>query len=665
MKLSSALGRSFVLSLLASALSCASSGGGEPAATGGTAGSIAGASSGSAGVDGGAAGASTGSAGSADAIAGFGGESAGSSGSAAGSVGMSGAAGAPGTVISATLNTTLRFKQVNWVGASGQCVTVSGAKLALATCGAAGQAFRVSMLGPEYFALLDDASGQCVTASGTTLALSACTNVAAQQFSFTGAAALGYAFKALGANGNVTAALGVGAEAGIFRLPLNGDADPMAVIVDERPVGWATQAADIIVPDGAKPNGDEKTRRAEPTTGGGSWEAARAGGFKNVTWVRPADFSGNGRETAIANFEKALKAVGPHIVLMEAGTYDFALSTPAKVNKCNGTCSTGGSYPETGGFCPNDAACSSTAGCVVQGYNDASRQLDVGSDLTLIGLGSGAVFKKLELRMLGQRNLIYRNTIHTALPGDARAWTDGMLFWPADHVWVDHVSFSGFGRGAVVLSGTRVADGGSFYAYHDSGWMTFSWLAIDSREPWRCAAKEDSPYPFFTTNDPALTFHHALFLAGHGRNPAIDGEGAHFYNTAWSQVSDGLDGRGSAKLLVEGSYFDGARPIRMDDPLPPLVRAPYDARAPSLGNPRKLNTFSAAAMSSLTADWKGRKLDVNTLNTNVVAAPPYPYSLDEDPSKTLATVNAGAGVGKGGFPTCTLSGADLTQYVCK
>jgi hypothetical protein len=69
-------------------------------------------------------------------------------------------------------------------------------------------------------------------------------------------------------------------------------------------------------------------------------------------------------------------------------------------------------------------------------------------------------------------------------------------------------------------------------------------------------------------------------------------------------------------------------------------------------------------MSSLKRDWTSRKLNINTLNTNAVATPNYPYSPDLDPSTTLATVNAGAGAGKGGFPKCTLSNATTKAYTC-
>ena len=63
------------------------------------------------------------------------------------------------------------------------------------------------------------------------------------------------------------------------------------------------------------------------------------------------------------------------------------------MNKCNGTCSSGATYTETGGFCPDSATCASTAGCVVGGYSDPNRVLDVASDKTIVGLGAGPAFQ--------------------------------------------------------------------------------------------------------------------------------------------------------------------------------------------------------------------------------------------------------------------------------
>src|SRR5262249_30501531 len=155
--------------------------------------------------------------------------------------------------------------------------------------------------------------------------------------------------------------------------------------VDERPIGWATVPAGIIVPDGAPPNGDEATRQAASTTGGGTWEAARATGFANVSWFKPADFAGAAKETAIAALQKALKASGPGVILLEAGSYDFSLAAPKAVNGCTATCDTSSStYPESGGFCPDDTTCGTTAGCTVGGFAYAYRTLDVGSDKTII-----------------------------------------------------------------------------------------------------------------------------------------------------------------------------------------------------------------------------------------------------------------------------------------
>lgn len=622
--------------------------GGEASSHGGnTTGGVA--ASGMTGAGGAATGGSAGTT-ATGGISGNGGSGAGASGAATG--------GSAGGGSATAIGSSLRYRviRIHVVG-SQNCVTLSNG-VALATCGGSNQDLRVQVLSSQYLTLVDNATGQCLTASGNSLVLKECTNAPEQQFSYAGSASPGYTLASFPQKLSITAAFGLGATAATLEILATGNADPLAVVVDERAIGWATLSANVIVPDNAAPNGDEATRAQSGTTGGGSWERARANTFSNVFWFKPADFSGASRETAIAAVASAASGSTARILLFEAGNYDFSLSTPATVDSCTGTCSNGQTYKEVGGFCN----CSSTT-CTTGGYRDATRTIDLGSNKTLIGLGSGANFTHLSLRVIRNYNFILRNLAFRQLPGDVRAWDDALLFYPGDHVWLDHLSFAGFGRGAVVLSGTRVSTSSTaFYTYRDCGWMTFSWIAIDASEKWRCSGAEDSPYPFFTTNDPSLTFDHALFQYGHGRNPAIDGESAHFINSAWLNVTDGLDGRGSAKLLVEGSYFDGKNPIRMDDPLPPTVLAPWDAN--TLTDKRRQNIFSAAAWSSIVSDWGNRKLDLNTLNTNSVPLPTYPYALDPSPNSTQATVTAGAGVGKGAFPNCTLSGTNKAQYVC-
>lgn len=517
---------------------------------------------------------------------------------------------------------------------------------------------RLQVLNAEYLSILESTSGQCFTASGSTLKLDACANTPAQQFAYSGTATSGYTLKAFSTNTFINASSGLSASAATIEVLTLGDADRLAVVVDERPIGWATMAADVIIPDTTPPNGDEKKRAQAATTGGGSWEAAKAASFANVSWFKPSDFIGANRDTNIAALVKALSGTDPRIVLFEAGNYDFSLSMPKLENSCTAKCSSGATYIQVGGFCN----CTTTA-CTTGGYKDATRSFDIGSNKSLIGLGGGAKLTNTMMRAIRSSNIILRNLSFSDLPGDVRQWDDALLFYPADHVWVDHTSFSGFGRGAVVLSGTRVDDGSSFYTYRDAGWMTFSWIHIDSSENWRCGGLEDSPYPLFTTNNPSLTFDHAVFYKGHGRNPAIDGEFAHFINSAWIDVTDGLDGRGNATLRVEGSYFDGKNPIRMDDPLPPTVFAPWDASL--LTDKRQQNIFSSTAWPALQKEFGNRKLNISTLNTNIATKPNYPYSLDASPTDVLNTVNTGSGVGKIVFPSCSLTTSDKASYTCK
>jgi len=555
------------------------------------------------------------------------------------------------------IDASLRFAVVELrIAGSNDCATVSGENITRAECGTGNQEFRLQVLSSDFLSLVSNTEGRCIEVSGNRLVLGECTNAPEQQFSFVGSAADGYVLSSFTARRMVADNLELGDDGASIQVIVGGDADPLAVVVDERAVGWATMAANVVIPDDAPPNGDEGTRAMTGTTGGGSWESARASGFANVSWFTPADFVGANRDNSFLALSAALAGTEARIIIFEAGDYDMSLTTPKAADSCQASCGNGGSYTQVGGFCN----CSTTT-CQIGGYQDYTRTLDVGSNKTLIGLGAGANFTHLMMRVVRNHNIILRNLSYRELPGDVRAWDDALLFYPGDHVWLDHLSFSGFGRGAVVLSGTRVDDGaGSFTTYRDAGWMTFSWLVIDSSEDWRCSGSEDSPYPFFTTANPGLTFDHVLFRRGHGRNPAIDYESAHFINSAWEDVTDGLDGRHGAELLVEGCTFDGERPIRMDDEVPPTVLAPWDAS--QLDDRRRQVIFSSTAWASIIDDFGARGIDMDTLNTNSVSLPTYPYGLDPNPSDTLQTVKAGGGVGKGGFPACA---GGQESYTCE
>lgn len=638
----------------------ATTGGAAAAAAAGQSASGAAASGGPTGASGAAA--STGSvAGCGDALPGAAG-AAGTGGSPSGGTSTGGADSTGISSESVAVSAALRYQVVRLhVVGSSDCASESGSSLVVAACGGEGQEFRIQVLSSDFLSIVANRSGKCVDVAKGGLGLAECTNAPEQQFSYSGSAGAGYELTSFSGKQRVTSALSLGSAAAKLQVVVIGEADPVAVVVDERAIGWSTIGTDIIVPDDAAPNGDEKTRTVTGTTGGGSWEAAAAKDFSNVYWFKPSDFSGGNRAASLKALASALSGSEPRIVLFEAGDYDFSLASPRSVTSCQGKCGNGQSYTEVDGFCN-----SSSPGYTPNGYKDATATIDLGSNKSIVGLGSGAVFSHLMMRVIRNGNLIFRNLAFTKLPGDVRAWDDALLFYPGDHVWLDHISFSGFGRGSVVLSGTRVTAGnasGDFYTYRDSGWMTFSWLSIESSEPWRCDGTEDSPYPFFTTNDPALTFDHVHFKHGGGRNPAIDGEGAHFINTAWEAVKDGLDGRGNAKLRVEGCYFDGKLPIRMDDPKPPTVYAPWDAS--QLGDKRLQVIFSSTAWSSIQSDWSKRGLNMATLNTSSVPTVPYPYGLDADPTKVLTTVTAGAGVGKGGFPACSVNAQNKADYGCK
>ncbi|BCE00404.1 malectin domain-containing carbohydrate-binding protein [Marinicellulosiphila megalodicopiae] len=552
-----------------------------------------------------------------------------------------------------------------------QCMTaIFGIMNMSSVCGSDLAVLRLQVLSDDFLSIIDNNSGMCLEVAGDESSLQNCTNAPNQQFHYNGDAQNGYGFESFIGNKSLGELTGTNQASASFEVSIIGNADPMEVMVNERPIGWATIEKDIVISDGSPANGDEQTRYSGPTVGGGTWQDARAKNFSNVTWFKPSDFQGSTRSDSFDRLNTALQGSEAKIVIFEQGDYDFSADSPKVIASCYLQCGTtsGGTYLATGDFlawCTGENTPTGT-------YNDHGRRIWFGLNKTIIGLGDGANIAKAQWVARNSNpsadgdfvsNVIFRNISVRDTPGDARVWNDGMYLVGADHIWLDHMSFSNFGRGSVVLSGTRVDDPNGeygFYAYEDSGWMTFSWLDINSSEDWRCNGETDSPYPFFTTENPALTFDHTRFYKGHGRNPAIDGGHAHFINSLWEDVKTGLNGRHDAILRVEGSYLDGKEPFAMGDGDNLKIYAPWDNSL--LTDSRKQNIFSDTGWPELLNAFSSRGYDVNTLNNDDSVVPSYPYGLDSNPSDVLDTVKQGMGIGQGGFINCT---GDAVNYQCQ
>ncbi|WP_433203138.1 RICIN domain-containing protein [Dactylosporangium sp. CS-047395] len=172
-------------------------------------------------------------------------------------------------------------------------------------------------------------------------------------------------------------------------------------------------------------------------------------------------------------------------------------------------------------------------------------EIPVTSNKTIIGVGKNGRIKGGGFFLgAGVRNVIIRNlTIgDTAVasddPDDKDFDYDGIQMDTADHVWIDHNTF------------TNINDG-YIDSRKDTSNVTVSWNVLGNHNKTFGIG--------WTENVTArMTIHHNWFHDTNQRNPSADNLAyAHLYNNYLQNVTSyGNYARGSTKMVLENSYFD-------------------------------------------------------------------------------------------------------------
>jgi pectate lyase len=182
-------------------------------------------------------------------------------------------------------------------------------------------------------------------------------------------------------------------------------------------------------------------------------------------------------------------------------------------------------------------------------------EIPVTSNKTLIGVGTSGRIKNGGFFLgAGIHNVIIRNlTIgDTAVasddPDDKDFDYDGIQMDTADHVWIDHNTFTSINDGYID-------------SRKDTSYVTVSWNVLGNHNKTFGIG--------WTDNVTArMTIHHNWFHDTNQRNPSADNLAyAHLYNNYLQNITSyGNLSRGSTKLVLENSYFDNvANPYNIDD----------------------------------------------------------------------------------------------------
>ncbi|OKJ94645.1 pectate lyase [Streptomyces sp. CB03234] len=213
-------------------------------------------------------------------------------------------------------------------------------------------------------------------------------------------------------------------------------------------------------------------------------------------------------------------------------------STPITI-QVEGTINHGNTTKVSGGSC-------STADGVIE-----LKQI---SNVTIVGVGGGAVFDQLGIHIRDSRNIIIQNvTVRnvkksgspTSNGGDAIGMESNVR-----NVWVDHVTLEASG-------GESEGYDGLFDMKDNTQYVTLSYSTLRNSGRGGLIGSSETD-----TSNGYVTFHHNLYENIDSRAPLLRGGIAHIYNNHYKSLNDsGINSRAGARAKVDNNYFEDSKDV--------------------------------------------------------------------------------------------------------
>ncbi|WP_286248676.1 pectate lyase family protein [Streptomyces graminofaciens] len=246
----------------------------------------------------------------------------------------------------------------------------------------------------------------------------------------------------------------------------------------------------------------------------------------------------------------------------------------------------------------------------VSGLISLSGQVDIGSNTTVLGVGSSSGFTGGGLRIKEETNVVVRN-LNISKP---LAPADGITVQESTKVWIDHNSFS--------ADRTHDKDyyDGLLDINHGSDHVTVSWNTFKEHFKGSLVGHSDNNASE-DTGHLRVTYHHNHFSNVYSRIPSLRFGTGHFYNNYVDGAETACHSRMGAQMLVENNVFRNTGVA---------VTTNRSSDVDGYANLRGNDLGGAATEISRTGSF---------------TAPPYGYSA-EPASSVVASVTSGAGAGK-------------------
>ncbi|WP_405387939.1 pectate lyase [Streptomyces sp. NBC_01102] len=247
------------------------------------------------------------------------------------------------------------------------------------------------------------------------------------------------------------------------------------------------------------------------------------------------------------------------------------------------------------------------------------------SNVTIVGVGSGAVFDQLGIHIRQSSNIIIQNVTVRNVKKSGSPTSNGgdAIGMESDvrNVWVDHTTLEASG-------GESEGFDGLFDMKDNTQYVTLSYSTLRNSGRGGLVGSSETEL-----SNGFITYHHNLYENIDSRTPLLRGGIAHIYNNYYVKLNEsGINSRAGARAKVDNNYFKDSKDV--------------------------LGTFYTDAagywqVSGNTFDnvtWSSRSSENNPAGpdpqSNTTVSIPYAFSLDAA-SCVPAVVTETAGADKG------------------
>ncbi|MEU8079699.1 pectate lyase [Catellatospora citrea] len=248
------------------------------------------------------------------------------------------------------------------------------------------------------------------------------------------------------------------------------------------------------------------------------------------------------------------------------------------------------------------------------------------SNVTIIGVGGGAIFDQLGIHIRDSSNIIIQNVTVRNVKKSGSPLSNGGdaigMESTVRNVWVDHVNLEASGGEAEGFDGL-------FDMKDDVEYVTLSYSTLRNSGRGGLIGSSESD-----TGNSFITFHHNLYENIDSRTPLLRGGIAHIYNNSYVSLNEsGINSRAGARAKVDNNYFKNSKDV---------LGTFYTSEA---------GYWQVSGNIFDNVTWSSPGTDTNpagpNVQSNTTVSIPYSYTLDAAscvPSVVAATAGANKGL---------------------